>query len=185
MALEFYTLESFYDDCRKALRADPEAGQEKVRQALEQVLADPRDLHKKLEAAPKADRVLLYRDPETDMHVFAHFHLTPGGSKAHDHGPCWIIYGNLTGVTDMTEFRRLDDGSQAGKAKLEESRRYRVGAGEAVLFKKGAIHETAHPPGRNILVRVISGDMDKVWRHTFDPATGTVKDRPPRPQSAA
>ena len=31
-----------------------------------------------------------------------------------------------------------------------------------------------------MLIRVISGDMDAVWRKSFDPEKKTVKARPPR-----
>ena len=116
------------------------------------------------------------------MHVFVHVYDSAGVSKPHDHGPCWIVYGNLTGHTDMIDYRRRDDGSRPGHADLEATRSYRVGAGEAELFGVGAIHETAHPEGPSILIRVISGDMDSVWRHTFNPAKQTVTDRPPRPE---
>ena len=179
-----YTLATFYDDCRASLTADPgEKGQEAVRAHLERLLKAPADLHARLGPAPSPGRHPLHVDPATGMHVFCHVYAKAGISKAHDHGPCWIIYGNVTGHTDMVEWKRDDDGREAGVARLTETRRYRVGAGQAVLFKTGAIHETSHPDGASMLVRVISGDMDKVWRHTFDPASGRVKDRPPRPEA--
>ena len=63
---------------------------------------------------------------------------------------------------------------------LEKLRQYRFHAAEAVLFKSGPIHSTFHPEGNSMLIRVISGDMDAVWRKSFDPEKKTVKARPPR-----
>jgi hypothetical protein len=181
-----YSLQQFYADCRSTLKADSGVGgQEGVRACLERLLKDPGDVLAALGASPKPGRHALYRDPETDMHVFAHVYGKEGGTKAHDHGSCWIIYGNISGHTDMVEWRRTDDGQIKGNAQLEKLGEYRVGAGEAVLFREGAIHETKHPAGASILIRVISGDMDQVWRHSFDPATGAIKDRPPRQAAAS
>ncbi|HEY4136655.1 MAG TPA: hypothetical protein VGO34_15740 [Alphaproteobacteria bacterium] len=178
-----YSLEDFVDDCRASLLADagPE-GQQAVRRHLLELLSHPRVIHDALGPDPEPGRRLLHRDPATGMHVFVHVYDAAGVSKAHDHGPCWIVYGNLTGHTGMTDWRRQDDGSREGYADLAKLREYRVGAGEAELFQLGAIHDTSHPDGPSILVRVVSGDMDSVWRHVFDPARKTVTNRPPRPE---
>ena len=36
----------------------------------------------------------------------------------HDHGPCWVVYGNYQNPTRMRRWRRLDDGSRPGYAEL-------------------------------------------------------------------
>lgn len=181
-----YTVDDFTADCRRSLTADAgEAGQEAVREHLVKLLANPDALLERLGQAPAVGRHAIHHDPVTDMYVFAHVSDHEGRSHAHDHGPCWIIYGNVTGRTDMIEWRRTDDGSRPGHAKLEKEKEYSVRSGQAALFRKGAIHSTYHPEGDSILVRVISGDMDRVWRHTFDPQKETVKDRPPREKAAA
>lgn len=180
-----YSLMQFYKDCRLSLTVDPgERGQEAVRGYLEELLNNREAVLDALGPTPEAGRRLLHHDDETDMYVFAHVYAKEGGNKAHDHGPCWIIYGNLTGHTDMVDWRRTDDGSVAGRASLERLQQYRIGAGQAVLFRTGAIHETRHPARDSVLIRVISGDMDQVWRHNFDPERGIVRDRPPRPEPA-
>lgn len=175
-----YTLDQFVLDCRHSLQANAgAAGQEEVRAHLTTLLSNPQDLLLRLGDA-KSGRHRIHHDPITDMYVFAHLFTKEGRSNAHDHGPCWIIYGNVSGHTDMIEWRRTDDGSRTGHAELEKTREYRVSAGEAALFKKGAIHSTYHPAGESLLVRVISGDMDSVWRKTFNPEKQTVTDRPPK-----
>ena len=181
-----YSLDQFSEECRASLQADAgERGQEQVRRHLEKLLAEPEALGAALRRQPEAGRHLLYRDAETRMHVFAHVYAKAGASSAHDHGPCWIIYGNATGYTDITDWKRLDNGERDGHAELEKLRQYRVHAGEAVLFRKGAIHSTFHPEGDSMLVRVISDDMDAMWRMSFDPEKKTVTARPPRQRSSS
>jgi predicted metal-dependent enzyme (double-stranded beta helix superfamily) len=178
-----YSLETFFDDCRASLLADagPD-GQGAVRRHLVQLLRHPRLIDDVLGPDPAPGRRQLHHEPSTGMRVFVHVYNSAGVSKPHDHGPCWIVYGNLSGHTDMVDYRRRDDGAQPGYADLETTREYRVHAGEAELFHVGAIHETAHPDSPSILIRVVSDDMDNVWRHTFNPAKKTVTDRPPRPE---
>ena len=179
-----YSLETFCDDCRASLLADagPD-GQGAVHRHLVQLLRHPQLIYDFLGPDPAPGRRTLHRDPTTGMHVLVHVYDSAGVSKPHDHGPCWIVYGNLTGHTDMIDYRRVDDGAKPGFADLETTREYRVNAGEAELFPVGAIHETSHPADPSILIRVVSGDMDSVWRHTFNPAKKTVTDRPPRPEA--
>jgi hypothetical protein len=181
-----YTVDEFVADCRNSLIQDSgKRGQDDVYSHLLKLLADPADLLSRIGDNAAPGRYAIHHDPITDMYVFAHVYQDEGRSHAHDHGPCWIIYGNVSGRTDMIEWRRLDDGSQPGVAKLEKEKEYSVTAGEAAIFRNGAIHSTYHPAGPSMLVRVISGDMDSVWRHTFDPAKGTIKDRPPKEKTAA
>ena len=46
------------------------------------------------------------------MHVLVHGREKGGKSVPHDHGPCWVIYGNYKNPTRMRRWRRLDDGSK-------------------------------------------------------------------------
>ncbi len=179
-----YSLQTFFDDCRATLLADDgKDGQAAVRRHLVALLRHPKLIHEFLGPDPAPGRRTLHHEPATGMHVFVHVYDSAGVSKPHDHGPCWIVYGNLIGHTDMVDYERRDDGLVPGFADLEETRRYRVNAGEAELFGVGAIHETAHPAEPSILIRVVSDDMDSVWRHTFDPAKKKVMDRAPRPEA--
>ena len=51
----------------------------------------------------------------------------PGHSNTpHDHGPCWVVYGAFSGLTEITKYKRTDDGSQPGKATLEKDELHRL-----------------------------------------------------------
>src|SRR5215210_1098526 len=76
----------------------------------------------------EAQRVI-YADPELGFNVLVH-HQRPGRrGQPHDHGDSWAIYGVARGYTIMTEWRRLDDGSQPGRAEVEPTTSYRLDVG--------------------------------------------------------
>ena len=52
----------------------------------------------------------LYRDPELGFIQMGHIHKQGHGNKPHDHGPCWVVYGSFKGVTEITKYKRTDDG---------------------------------------------------------------------------
>jgi hypothetical protein len=165
-----YTLDGFCRDCAASLRADSGAdGKERVRCDLERLLADELFVAKQLGPdAPQGVHVL-YRDPELDFCVLAHINREPHASPPHDHGSSWAIYGQATGHTDMTEYRRVE-GSGPGHADLEVTRRYRLEPGHAGLYDVGAIHAIDFCEGARF-VRVTGTDLEQVSRLKFDLAT--------------
>ena len=56
----------------------------------------------------------LYRDPDHGFIQMGHVHKQGHGNTPHDHGPCWVVYGAYSGVTEITKYKRTDDGSQPG-----------------------------------------------------------------------
>jgi hypothetical protein len=60
----------------------------------------------------------LYRDPDYGFIQMGHIHKQGHGNKPHDHGPCWVVYGSYKGVTEITKYKRTDDGSQPGIGSL-------------------------------------------------------------------
>jgi hypothetical protein len=53
----------------------------------------------------------LYRDPDHGFIQMGHIHKQGHGNQPHDHGPCWVVYGSYKGVTEITKYKRTDDGS--------------------------------------------------------------------------
>ncbi len=169
-----YDLEDFCSNAHDALIADPgHDGREKVRQQLEKLLANPAFVAEYL-ANAAAGKEVLHHDPETGFYVMAH------GSddydrvgKPHDHGESWAIYGQATGVTEMTEWRRLDDGKSEDRAELEVAKKFTLTPGVVALFGPGTIHSTAHAqPAR--WVRVTGTDLDHIRRFRYDPEKQTM-----------
>ena len=162
-----YTLDAFCGDCAAILREDAgPGGKERVRINLERLLANQQFVDEGLgpDAAEGVDT--LYRDPELGFCVLAHINRDAFASPPHDHGSSWAIYGQATGYTDMTEYRRVE-GSGAGSAKLEVVRRYRLEPGHAGLYDVGAIHAIDFCAGARF-VRVTGTDLEGVSRLKFD-----------------
>lgn len=169
-----YGLEDFCSDAHDALLVDSgHDGREKVRQHLEALLANQAFVAGYL-ANAAAGKEILHHDPETGFYVMVH------GSddydrvgKPHDHGESWAIYGQATGLTEMTEWRRLDDGKSEHRAELEVAKKFTLTPGVVALFDSGTIHSTAHPqPAR--WVRVTGTDLDHIRRFRYDPEKHTM-----------
>ena len=96
------TLEQFAADCHAAIKSNSGTpGREKVCSLVKQALADPEFVATHItENTP--ERHVLYEDPELGFTILAHGYTGAKGSKPHDHGPSWAIYGQAHGETIMT-----------------------------------------------------------------------------------
>jgi hypothetical protein len=167
-----YTLDVFVKDAQAALKAHTgPAGREKVRVLLEKLLTNKLFVDQAVgPTAPMGTRKL-YEDKDLGFVVLAHCNAKPHKSPPHDHGPSWAVYGQAIKHTDMSEFRRLDGGEDAGEAKLEQVKSYRLEPGHAGVYDVGAIHAIDYPEGSRF-VRVTGRDLDYVRRLKFDMAAG-------------
>ena len=116
----------------------------------------------------------LYRDPEKGFIQMGHIHQQGRGNKPHDHGPCWVVYGSFKGVTEITKYKRTDDGSQQGVARLEQDRLDRLTPGVVVPYLPGEIHSTNAVVGPGVVFRFLSYDLDKIDRYRYDLEKNTV-----------
>jgi len=175
-----YGLEDFIADCRAALSNDPgPTGREKVRVALERLLADAEFLRRVCgEEAPQGLNVL-YEDPALGFQILAHVNEKPRTSPPHDHGASWAIYGQATHYTDMTEWERLDDSADPDRAILRPKRQYRLMPGQAGIYQEGAIHSIDYP-ARARFIRVTGTNLDRIPRRRFDLATGKATQMTPQ-----
>lgn len=169
-----YGLDDFCADARATLAADPgTAGRRKLVGYLEKLLANEDFVAEHLGPGKPSGAEKLYQDPDLGFVVLAHTNRKPSRNTPHDHGPSWAVYGMAMNFTDMTEYRRLDDGGDPGKARIEQTRTYRLEQGKATLFDTGVIHSLDRPLETR-LVRVTGADLDTVRRHRYDPKTGGV-----------
>ena len=144
------TLEKFAADCHDALKSQPGTpGREQVRKLVEQALADPEFVATYIPPGTP-ERHLLYEDPELGFAILAHGYVGPKGSKPHDHGPSWAIYGQAAGETIMTDWdcvARPTDGAP-GKAGRESRLRHEARRRVPVRRRRAALAgaEGRHPP---------------------------------------
>ena len=102
--------------------------------------------------------------------------VVPVGASAGPRSPGVGIVASIADA-DETVYRRLDDGTDPGRAALEVSKRQALTRGECytLLPPVDDIHfvrTTSDVP--SISIHLLANDTACVWRHRFDPAAGTV-----------
>ena len=115
---------------------------------------------------------VLFHDDQTDVYVLAHVHEAGKRGRPHSHGASWAVYGNVTGTTDMTEWRRANPESEPHVV-LEPASRYQLNPGDARAYAPHVIHSTAHPEDARV-IRVTGTDLDHMPRFRFDPARDRI-----------
>jgi len=148
----------------------------KVKALMEKLLASTRPEEPWMaqlirEAKPSRE---LYRDPDYGFIQMGHVHPKGHGNAPHDHGPCWVVYGAYTGVTDITLYKRTDDGKEPGKAMLEKKDLHRLTPGVVYPYLPGDVHSTHAVEGPAVVFRFLSYDLEKVKRHRYNLEKGTV-----------
>ena len=101
-------------------------------------------------------------------------HVQEGGKvgKPHSHGASWAIYGTARGVTEMTEWRRVNPASEETVV-LEKARQYALGPGQTQAYSSGLIHSTAHPQ-KAWVIRITGTDLDAIPRYRFRAKTDKI-----------
>jgi hypothetical protein len=178
-----YTLDQFLADTRSTIQAKGiPAGLEEIRRHVERLLHNPTLLKAHLgEPLSYTARQTIAHDPVTDVHVLVHGREKAGKSAPHDHGPCWVVYGNYTNYTQMKRWKRLDDGGSEGPAELALQKDFRLNAGQAAAFAVGDIHSIEYADD-TFFIRVTGGDVEKqkTLRFNLDNQTVEIEDRTQR-----
>lgn len=163
------TLEQFAAECRKAIEENPGTpGREKVRDLVKQVLADRSFVDTYIpEGVP--ERHVLYEDPDYGFTILAHGYVGPKGSKPHDHGPSWAIYGQAAGETIMTDWACVARPTETTPGKAAHVRDYVMKPGDAYLYDVGALHSPERK-GDTRLLRIEGINMARVRRFPYEAA---------------
>ena len=161
-----HTLKQFADSIRNILTADAgRGGKEKVSVVVSQYLRDQDFLAKHLkDRAPGAHpREVLYEDPELGFCICGHVYDGPANGSPHDHGPSWAIYGQATGITEMTDWKIVKKGNGTDPSLVEPVKTYQMKPGDAHLYDVGVVHS----PKREApvkLIRIEGKNLDRVQR---------------------
>lgn len=161
------TLEQFAADCHAAIKNNPGTpGREKVCQLVKQVLADPQFVATYIpDGTP--ERKVLYEDPEFGFTILAHGHNGPKGSKPHDHGPSWAIYGQAAGETIMTAWDCLGRPTEAAPGKAKFNHNYVMKPGDAYLYDIGVLHSPERKASTRLL-RIEGLNMERIKRLPYE-----------------
>ncbi|HET6608226.1 MAG TPA: hypothetical protein VFG62_16240 [Rhodopila sp.] len=164
------TLEKFAADCREALATQPGSpGREKVRDLVKQALAD-REFVATYIPPGVPERHILYEDQQLGFTILAHGYVGPKGSKPHDHGPSWAIYGQASGETIMTDWKCLARPTDSSPGKASAVREYVMKPGDAYLYDVGVLHSPERK-GDTRLLRIEGLNMAKVKRFPYEAVT--------------
>ena len=161
-----YSLTQLAADIRETLKADAgPGGKDKVRALVSRSLLDKEFVARHLkDRAPGANpREVLYEDPELGFCICGHVYDGPARGSPHDHGPSWAIYGQATGVTEMTDWKIVEQGAGDRPSLVEPVRTYAMNPGDAHLYDVGDVHS----PDRKApvkLVRIEGKNLDHVKR---------------------
>jgi predicted metal-dependent enzyme (double-stranded beta helix superfamily) len=166
-----YSLDDLIADCRAALKdGESPAALETVRVAVEKALADREFLENQiLSRKAPPERVILHEDPEQGFCVCAHVYDEAKPGDPHDHGPTWAVYGQAEGETEMTDWEVVSPAEGETPAKVRESRRYVLKAGQAHAYPTGAVHAPIRYDATKLL-RIEGVNTDRVTRTPMEPA---------------
>ena len=145
-----YSLDHFSADCRAALLKNPgPEGRELVRRYTEMASSD-QSSWPDISARMRRRSEILYEDPDLHFCILAHIYKGAKNSAPHDHGPSWAVYCQVTGVTEMTDWRLIEKPANGRPGKVEMVRTYRLTPGKAHLYNEGDLHsprrESRNPP---------------------------------------
>jgi predicted metal-dependent enzyme (double-stranded beta helix superfamily) len=167
-----YTLANFCADLSATLKAKGQNGLPDVARKLTELLNNPQFVAETFNDDTPIGRRELWHDPDTDAYVLAHVQEGGKVGTPHSHGASWAIYGTARGVTEMTEWKRVNPESEEG-AVLEKTRHYTLGPGQTRGYASGAIHNTAHPH-KAWVIRVTGTDLDAIPRYRFSAKTDKI-----------
>lgn len=167
-----YALTQLAADIRETLKALPgRRGREAIRGHVARALADPQFIatHLKERAAGQNPREVLYEDPELGFCICGHVYNGPANGAPHDHGPSWAIYGQATGITEMTDWKIVCKGAGDQPTLVEPATTYAMQPGDAHLYDVGDVHS----PKREApvtLIRIEGENLDRVQRSNIKAA---------------
>jgi hypothetical protein len=163
------SLEQFAAKCHDFIKAEPgPAGRKKVCGLLSQVLADGQFVAKYVDPV-KAERHMLYQDPEFGFCILAHSYEGPKESDPHDHAHSWAIYGQARGETAMNDWSLVSAASADKPGKVKHVRTYTLTPGVAHLYNEGDLHSPSRKSSTK-LIRIEGTDMTKVKRFKYEVA---------------
>jgi predicted metal-dependent enzyme (double-stranded beta helix superfamily) len=144
-------IDRFAVQCSTILKAEPgPAGRQKVCDLLKKMLVDKTFVEATI-AESTSEHHLLYEDPELKFCIFAETRSGQKTGEPHDHGPSWAIYGQAVGVTEMTEWERLEPAAGDQPGKVRKQKRYTMTPGSAYVYNEGVLHS----PSRTDSTRLI------------------------------
>jgi hypothetical protein len=170
-----YTLDEFCRDTREILKAgNSRAEVEKIRAQMERLVKDGQFVGEYFGDRQPMGLKRIYVDPKLGFELMTYRFDVARKSLPHDHGDSWAVYAQVGEYTDMTEWKRTDDGSDPARATLEAVKEYRLNPGQAGVYYGRELHSTATPVGSRYL-RITGTDLEGIDRLRIDAKTGQIE----------
>ncbi|MFQ5757459.1 MAG: hypothetical protein ACE5H7_15375 [Acidiferrobacterales bacterium] len=117
---------------------------------------------------------LLHEEADHTLAIFAVAWLPGRGTPPHDHGT-WAVVAGVDGPEKNIFWKREDDGSRAGYAKLEHNGERIFGEGEVVAFLPREIHTVWNDSDAVTLsLHTYGKHINFTGRSQFDPEKNTA-----------
>jgi predicted metal-dependent enzyme (double-stranded beta helix superfamily) len=155
-SIQVAVFEKFVNDLRAAWAELPdiEARMGKGAQLLQALVRDStlREDSKSWPSTEGRKNLLFYEDPDYHFAVNGVVRVPGRKGSIHDHDRAWTAYGILDGTETLERFRRVDDRSTDGYAKLELESAIQGHPGTVDLVPPFAIHAEQGGPSRSVAV---------------------------------
>jgi predicted metal-dependent enzyme (double-stranded beta helix superfamily) len=172
--------EKFIRDLRIAWAELPDAESRMTRGAelLEGLVRDEslRQAAKSWPSTEGRKNLLFYEDPDYGFAINGVVRAAKRRGSVHDHAHAWTAYGLLDGTESLERYRRIDDGSKAGHAKLELVSVAAGEPGKVDLVPPFEIHAEQGGPTRSVAVILRSERVaGKVPQGSYDRENDTIR----------
>lgn len=166
--------EKFIQELRAAWARlpDMESRMKKGQELLAELVKDPR-LRAISNSWPSTEgrkNLLFYEDPDYGFAINGVVRVPGRKGSIHDHAHAWTAYGILDGIETLERYRRVDDQTKEGYAKLELESATDGRPGDVDLVPPFDIHAEQGGPARSVALilrservagRVLQGSYDK------------------------
>jgi predicted metal-dependent enzyme (double-stranded beta helix superfamily) len=118
----------------------------------------------------------LYRAEDGSLTLFSLVIPAGAATPVHDH-LAWGLVGVYRGQQHETVYRRVDDGTEDGRAELVVEKEQALERGDCypLIPPTNDIHYVRTTSAdASVSIHLLANDTACVWRHKFDPAAGTV-----------
>jgi predicted metal-dependent enzyme (double-stranded beta helix superfamily) len=157
---------------------DTEARMKKGAVLLEALVSDEtmRQAAKNWPSTEGRKNLLFYEDPEYGFAINGVVRAAGRKGSIHDHAHAWTAYGVLDGTESLERFRRLDDRSIDGYAKLALERVTEGKPGKVDLVPPFDVHAEQGGPTRSVAIILRSERVaGKVLQGSYDKENDTVR----------